>query len=290
MTKKQPEMLDTRIRSHYESMPPSEKRLADLLLTFPGDITDYSASELCELAKTSKAAATRFFSRLGYKDFNEARKQAREARKWGAPLYQSSHLKQSKSGLTGEKEYAEHYLSCEQANLSRTIEQLSKQQLELLTQALANKKRVHIIGYRNNRFLAEYLWRQMSILRDQVYLRPASNQSIAEELISINQDDLVVVLGMRRRTAMVDRIIDFANLKNAPVALIADATATNFETRVCWQIQCELHSEGSFDSYTSVLSVIGLLVHSVYEKLPNAVERIRAIESAHDELGELKLD
>ena len=55
----------SRIRVHYQSLPPSERKLADLILDFPGDIAGYSATELAHLAGVSKAAATRLFQRLG---------------------------------------------------------------------------------------------------------------------------------------------------------------------------------------------------------------------------------
>jgi DNA-binding MurR/RpiR family transcriptional regulator len=62
----EPKRLDKRIQESYDILPPAERRLGDLLLNFPGDIANYSATEQAELAGTSKAAATRFFRRLGY--------------------------------------------------------------------------------------------------------------------------------------------------------------------------------------------------------------------------------
>ena len=45
-----------RIRVHYQGLPPSERKLADLILDFPGDIAGYSATELADLAGVSNAA------------------------------------------------------------------------------------------------------------------------------------------------------------------------------------------------------------------------------------------
>lgn len=280
-------LLDARIREHYESIPPSEKPLADLLLSFPGNITDYSATELCKLAQTSKAAATRFFSRLGYKDFNDARRQTREAKKWGTPLYQSSRFEQIQKSHTTASEIIVNHINREQANLQRTLEGIDISKLRSLVNAICNKKRVLIVGYRNNRFLAEYLHRQLTLLRSNVTLHPGANQAIAEELFDINDDDLLIIFAMRRRTPILNKIIELAAQQNTPVALISDPTAATLEKRATWKLNCIVHGTSSFDSYSSVMSVLTLLVSSVCTESPGALDRLRAVESTHEQLGEL---
>ena len=277
--------LDSRIREHYENMPPSEKRLADLLLSFPGDVADYSASELCELAKTSKAAATRFFSRLGYKDFSDARRQAREAKNWGALNYQSSSSRDKNSANVSEL-VAKH-MEREQTNIQRTLEGIGSDTFSSLLKAITSKKRVLIIGYRNNRFLAEYFHRQLSILRDNVTLHPGANQSISEELFDITSDDMLIIFGMRRRTPIVEKIIQHAEKKNTQIALISDPTAASIEKYATWKLSCVIHSASTFDSYTSVMSVLNLLITQLVEKTPDASDRINTIEAAHSHFGEL---
>ena len=280
------DLLDTRIRAHYESVPPSEKRLADLLLSFPGNITDYSATELCELAKTSRAAATRFFSRLGYKDFNDARRQAREAKQWGTPVYQNSSLRTSNS-KTSQSQIISDHLNREQANLQRTLEGIDVSTLRSLVKAIIGKKRIRIIGYRNNRFFAEYLHRQLSLLRTDVTLHPGANQAIAEELFDINQDDLLIVFALRRRTPIIENIVELANQQQTPIALIADPTAATIEKHATWKLNCIVHSTSTLDSYTSVMSILSLLISHLFAESSDALSRLRAIETIHEQFGEL---
>ena len=283
----QKNLLDTRIRDHYESMPPSEKRLADLLLSFPSDITEYSATELCELAQTSRAAATRFFSRLGYSDFNDARRQAREAKKWGAPVYQTSSLNHAKESLSNNDEIITTHIQREQDNLQRTLDTIDVKVLRSLVKAILSKKRIRLVGYRNNRFLADYLHRQLSLLRDNVTLHPGANQAIAEELFDINEDDLLIVFAMRRRTPILDHIIELASQKNTPVALISDPTAATLGQNASWVLNCNVHSISTLDSYTSVMSVLSLIINSALAESNSSRERLIAIESVHEQLGEL---
>ena len=281
------DLLDARIREHYQNIPPSEKPLADLLLSFPGNITDYSATELCKLADTSRAAATRFFSRLGYKDFSDARRQAREAKKWGAPIYQSSSFDSSQQKQASTSEVITNHINSEQVNLQRTLEGIDISALRSLVKAITSKKRVMIVGYRNNHFLAEYLHRQLGLLRPNVTLHPGPNQAIAEELFDLDENDLLIVFAMRRRTPILDQIIDLACKKSTPVALISDPTAAVLEKSATWKLNCLIHGTSKFDSYTSVMSVLTLLISFIFSENPSVLDRLRSIESAHDQLGEL---
>lgn len=281
------DLLDARIREHYESIPPSEKPLADLLLSFPGNMTDYSATELCKLAQTSRAAATRFFSRLGYKDFNDARRQVREAKQWGAPIYQSGNFDPAPKNMNSVNQTIANHINCEQANLLRTLENIDITTLNSLVKAITTKQRVLIVGYRNNRFLAEYLHRQLGLLRANVTLHPGPNQAVAEELFDIGEDDLLIVFAMRRRTPILDEIIALAARNKTPVALISDPTAASLEKHAAWKLSCIVHGTSTLDSYTSAMSVLTLLISSVFAESPAALDRLKAIESTHDQLGEL---
>src|SRR3954465_13839805 len=86
-----PHSLSARIRSCYEDLSQTDRRLADLMLEYPGDIASYSASELARLTNVSNAAVSRFVQRLGFRNYEELRVLAREAKSWGSPLYLLNH-------------------------------------------------------------------------------------------------------------------------------------------------------------------------------------------------------
>ncbi|RQU38934.1 MurR/RpiR family transcriptional regulator [Burkholderia cenocepacia] len=54
-----------RIRSLMNELPATERRLAEFVLDFPGDLASYTGAELAELASVSKATVSRFVRRLG---------------------------------------------------------------------------------------------------------------------------------------------------------------------------------------------------------------------------------
>lgn len=282
--RKEPTNLEARIRASYEDMPPSERRLADLLIGFPGNIATYSASELSDLAGTSKAAASRFFQRLGYASFNEARHEARGARQWGSPLYLDSR------GATTEKyekPLAAH-VAQETENLGRTLEAVRPDVLREATSAIAGAKRVFIIGFRNSRMLAFYLQRQFQLLRPDTSLLPGAGQTLGEDLVDVGPDDVLIVIGMRRRVQAVHSVLETARNAGCRSLLITDPSAARTPRLATWTIRCEVRATSIFDSYTGAISVLNLLAASLYARIgAPATERLRRIESLHDDLAEL---
>ena len=99
-----------RVRDILHDLSPSERRLAEFALDFPGDLAGYTASELASLANVSNATVTRFIRRLGYSNYEAARKQVRSEKKAGSPLLLAAteteaerslatHLQQSQNNL-----------------------------------------------------------------------------------------------------------------------------------------------------------------------------------------------
>lgn len=275
--------LETRIREHYEQLPPAEKRLGDLLLNFPGDIATYSATELADMAGTSKAAATRLFRRLGYSDFNEVRRSVRAARRWGSPVYlTSTPPPQSRS-----RRIAEH-LAHETANLSRTLEGLRPDTVREVSKALARAGRVFVAGFRNSHFLAEYLYRQLILMRPNVALLPAPGQTLGEDLVDLGEKDLLVVVALRRRIGLIQRLIEVARERGAHVLLIADPSAVSTAKLASWTFTCEVRSISPFDSYVAAMSVINLLCGNLFQEATDTRhQRLHDIEALHESLEEL---
>ncbi len=278
--------LEARIQRHYDELPPAERRLADLLLGFPGNPASYSASELAAMAGTSNAAATRFFRRLGYRDYAELRRQVRDAEAWGSPVYLSGAASppDSENGVVGA------HLATEIGNLRRTLETLRPGRLEEMAAALAAAPRVPVVGFRNSRMIAHYFQRQLVLLRPGTSLLPAPGQTLAEDLADLSSEDVVVLVAFRRRVAAVGEVARIARERGAALLLVTDPSAMRITRFARWTLLCELGSGSLFDSYASAMSVLNLLCAAVFRQMPDrAARRMRRIEALHEELAELTL-
>lgn len=272
-----------RIRSQYQSLPPSERKLADLILDFPGDIAGYSATELSELAGVSKAAATRLFQRLGYASFEEARRAAREEQDWGSPLYLLSQPPQLGSVDSKLKRYLERDLT----NMTRTFEALDSRKLQQIVTQLLEARHLWLLGYRNSSFLAGYARWQFIQIRNQVHLLQTGGETLAEQLVDLGPDDLVLVFGFRRRLSQLRIALKSIHAMGVPILYITEPAVGATVNYATWLLHAEVSGTGTFDSYPAALSLIHLLsVLMVDQAGKQGRIRLKRIEDLHDDLSD----
>ncbi|MDO9596214.1 MAG: MurR/RpiR family transcriptional regulator [Azoarcus sp.] len=275
--------IDERIEALTEPLPDSERKLAELLTAQPALLATHSATELAEIAGSSKAAVTRFIQRVGYDGFTTARREAREAQRWGAPNFQAA----SELPAASEEAFGEH-LRRDLQNLAITFERLTHGVVEPALATLARARRVGVVGYRNSHALAQYFARQLVLLKDHVVLLPQAGQTIGEDLAAFGPDDMLVILAFRRRVPVVAQIARLAKKAGVPVLVLVDATTPAKEVDATWRIACEANGSGRFDSYAAAMSVLNLLV-SMLASAPEiqAGNRLRVAERLHEGLEEL---
>jgi len=276
--------IEDRIHQHYTDLPKAERRLADLLLNFPGEMAAYSATELADLANVSKAAATRLFQRLGFKNFDEARRLVRDAQDWGAPLY-----KQPAGGPANDFESDRSaYLEGEFTALKQTLMALGQDELKTIVSALSSAKRLWFIGFRYNHVIAAYGHWQFTQFRPDVHLLPVSGQTLGEYTSNIDKDDLVIIAGFRRRTRGLLRLMELVSASGANILYLTDPTARKSPKFATWTIRCTISGEFMFDSYSAPISVLRYLSLQTFTTMGNPARmHLQNIERHHEYLSEL---
>ena len=277
-----PAGLESRIGAHYDRLPESERKIADLILESPGEVAAYSATELATLAGASKAAVTRLIRRLGYENFEAARRAAREAQNWGSPLYLMSRT--PARGRFSERIQA--HIEQDVRNISLTLEGLRADVFADIVENICGAKRVYFLGYRNSRHLAAYARTQVMQARSYVHLMPAAGETIAEYMADMTREDLLIVIGLRRRVPEVARAIAKAAGAGISVLYITDWAAAPAEG-ARWTIPVAVRSKDLFDRYASAMSLLHFIAVSVVDKMgEKGRRRLNRIESLHSDLHE----
>lgn len=282
MSKSQEGSFLARVRARLADLHPAERRLADFVLDFPGELASYSASELAHLANVSNATVSRFVRRLGYANYEEARRRVRVERDDGAVLF---------LGGVGERDperFLADHLEQGRLNVQRTFAQISMAELDGIADAIVGARRVFLIGMRAGHVFASYLRRQLSQIVADITLLPIAGETLAESLASIGPKDGVVIVSLRRRPALVDAVIDAVVGVGARVALISDEAAER-RSDVAWHLRCHTGSLGPLFDHGAVLAVCHLLATRVITRSGRAGRaRLTAVEQMLEALGELR--
>jgi DNA-binding MurR/RpiR family transcriptional regulator len=271
-----------RIRETYDALPLGERKLAELILEMRGDLAAYSATELAARSGVSKATAARLVRRLGYADFHEMRQQARTHYHNGSPLAELSNT------LGLEATLAQH-LAHDVAGLTRTIETIPAGDVQAAVDILAAAQRVIVVGFRNSYAPAFYARELLVQVRPHVILLPVSGQTVSEELSDLGRGDAILAFGFRRRPPVLGRILRIAAAAKARTVLLGDSSLGKVGKSAKVVFRCFSHGARLFDSYVAAMSLVNYLGSGVALALgASAQERLRRIESLHEEFSDLE--
>lgn len=273
----------TRVRDSYASLHPTEKRLAGFVLDFPGELASYSASELARLSGVSNASVTRFVRRLGYANFEAARRAVREEKQTGSLLFLAGREAATAPGMEAS---LQAHVEQGQDNLRRTFSRLGDADFQAIASAMLAARKVWVTGFRSSQSLATYLQWQIFQVKENIQVFPSPGGTFGEFLGSMVADDLVVVFGLRRRPARLREILNQLVATGARVLFISDENLGR-NTQVTWHLQCACAAPGPLDNHAAVIALCHLLANRVIELAGHdGRERLAAIEARHDALDE----
>jgi len=274
--------LDQRLESHYARLSPREKRVADFVFDHFDDLISYNSAELARLSGVSKATVSRLFKRLGYEKYKDMHDELRTLRQSGMPLTDN------RDAVQGNTLLARHYKQ-EMANLTSWTNAIDAQQFTEIIQSLGKSRRVVIIGLRNSYPVAMHLRLQLMQVRSQVSLLPSPGQTLSEELADLSHEDVVVVVGFRRRPSIIRRVLEQLQRQSVPTVLLSEPQVPVLQGLARWQLAAPLESVSAFDSYSAAMSLVNLLSNALlHEMLTEGRQRIHQIADLYLQLDELE--
>ena len=271
------------IRQHLEFLPPSERRLAAFIVDFPGDLASYNASELAALVQVSNATVTRLMQRLGYANYEEARKHARQESTKGSPLF----VAQGADAAQGD--FVAQHVQLAQENLAATFAHIDAQVLDAIAQAMCAARQVTCLGYRNNRHFAGYLRWQLAQLLPGTRVIPGAGETLAEYLVDMQPGQLLVVFALRRASHNTAAFAREATRAGAQVVYVTDQLSSTAEVQAQWILRCHSAAPGPLDNHVAAIMLCDLLATRVMHHAgAKSRKRLSHVEASHEAFSEIE--
>ncbi len=270
-----------RIRAALPELHRAERRLGHFLLDFPGDLASYDAQELARLSGVSKATVSRFVRRIGFENYETARRAAREERQTGSRHF-IAHAEAPPAEdplVLGMQE--------EMANIAWTLERIAPEEMEQLAEGILGARRVWLIGYRISRVFADYLYWQLLKVVPSATVIPQAGESLGEYTAEMTPDDVVILVALRRRAANTDRVIAELDRTGIPTALITD-DGLQHDARARWHFRCRIETSSPQFNHAAVVNICHRIVsHTTLKAGSDARSRLRRIDEANERLGDV---
>ena len=270
-----------RIRSNLQDLHKAERKLGTFLLDFPGDLASYDAQELARLSGVSKATVSRFVRRIGFDNYECARRAAREEQQRG-----SRHFLAHAENIPTEKQLATS-LREEFQNIAWTFDRIDTADLDALAEAIVGARKVWLAGYRISRSFADYVyWQLVKVVPDAAVI-PQAGESLGEHFAAMQQDDLVIWIALRRRMANTGPAIEELHSRGVTTALITDE-GSDSDDRVRWHFRCRIETSSPQFNHASDNSLCHQIVtRATLRAGLEARTKLRQIDEINERLGEV---
>ncbi|CAN5886920.1 MurR/RpiR family transcriptional regulator [soil metagenome] len=272
------------IRSRYQQLSPSERRVADKVLGSPLLMSGFTATELADVSQVSKATITRFVDRLGLASFDEFRRIARDDPHMfmaGSPL---RLMDEGLAATHGDlRLLVQETARRDGLNLERTYAEIRIEDLAETVRLLSESRLVMFADFRKQYALAYYSSTLFRVIRPGVNTLPLVGATAVDGMLDLGAEDLVVMFPFRRPTRDQDVLSRAVIDTSASLVTIGDIWPSPASQRASIHLSCRTESVGVFDSFVAPSSLINLLFAATANQLGGiAQERLACLEDMHD--------
>jgi DNA-binding MurR/RpiR family transcriptional regulator len=170
-------------------------------------------------------------------------------------------------------------LGSDHANIEETARSLTREQIESSVSALANARRVVIVGVEQMAFFASYLRHLLGLLDIRAEIVASTNQEALSRLNRMDEDCLVVAISAGKAHPLILRSLKLARHRRARSLSITDATLSDVAEHSELVLYYSSNSPSYIRSNAALMSLVQALAHGVYAKDEAAHrDRIRAFK------------
>lgn len=271
----------SKVKAALPELHRAERTLGAFLLDFPGDLASYDAQELARLSGVSKSTVSRFVRRIGFENYESARRAAREERQSG-----SRHFLAHSQSVPPEQQLATS-LQEELENIARTFERIDTTELDAVAQTIATSRKVWVVGYRISHSFAAYVYWQLIKVVPEIALIPQAGESLGEHFAAMQPDDIVIWIALRQKMGNTEAALVQLDRLGIPTALITD-DGTEPDHRANWHFRCRIETSSPQFNHASVTSLCHQIVtRTTLRAGLDARTRLRRIDEFNQRLGEV---
>ena len=272
---RQGKSLSTYISERIDEFSRSQKDVARYIVDNLDEAAFQTAEELARRANTSSSTVVRFSQALGFEGYPELQQSAIEEYRNRAPEENGN------GGALFDFDHSEFEasLGADHANVEDTARTLTREQVEACVSALANAKRVVIVGVDQMAFFASYLRHLLALLDIRAEVVATPRQESINRLARVDEDTLVVSFSAGRAHPLIIRALKLARHRRSPTLAISDATLSEVGEHADFTLYYSSNGPSYTRSNTALMAVVQALAYGVYSRDQAAYkDRIRAFK------------
>jgi DNA-binding MurR/RpiR family transcriptional regulator len=262
-------------------LSPAESNVIDFLLSAPPEVVLWSAARLAAELGVSDATVVRTAQALGYAGLAELREAL--ARRPAEPTL-TDRLRTTLADAEGDEHFLGVCVDHQVDALDTMRRNVSADRFDEAVEHMVAGQRVVWCGIGPSAHLAEYAALLCRRIGHPSTAITRTGSEFADELLSVSEDDVVVVLAYGRVHRHVRVLLDRAAALATQVVLVTDVLGRTLGPRVDVVLPCGRGAPGLFASHGTTMVLIESLVLGLARRDPDAAQ------ASLDQLNDLRAD
>lgn len=255
------------------SLTPSERQIADRLLSHPETSGFASASDLAREMGISASTVVRFAQSLGFRGWLELQ---------GAIKHESSERQRLIDMAPSEGRFLTAFVNTEVDNLRYLLGQ--DEELEAAAQLLADAERVWLLGNRASMFVAGMAHHFLAMTRPGVTLLTGDVRVVPDQLLDVGPRQAALVVSIARYSRATHELTKYLAAA-MPVVLLTDEFASPLLALATARLRVATAGVTSWKSSSAAFALTQALVMEVARKTPASRGRLERAEALWSEFG-----
>ena len=270
------------IEAHFPNFSKGQKKIANFIIAHTDKAAFMTAARLGSAVGVSESTVVRFAYELGYSGYPELSAALRQVIRTQLTSVQRMEVTRDR---IGSGNILDEVLSGDMEKIKRTLEETSHEDFENAAAAIADARKIYVIGDRSASALARFAHYYLNLMFENVKLvTTTSSSELFEQIMRIGSEDVVIGISFPRYSNMTIQAFSFAARSGAKIVAVTDGPNSPLAKDATYLLSARSDMNSFVDSLVAPLSLVNaLLVQVGMLKQDDVVSTFQRLEDIWDE-------
>ena len=274
----------TYIQENMSSFSIGQKLIANYILQSYDKAAFMTASKLGKTVNVSESTVVRFAAELGFDGYPSMQKTLQEMIR--NKLTAIQRVEVSKERI-GNQDVMTMVMQSDIEKIRMTLDETDQTSFNQAVAAIANAKRIYILGVRSASVLANFISFYVRFMFDNVVSVDTSSISeVFEQIVHISADDVFIGLSFPRYSKRTIKAMQYAKDQGAKVVAITDSKVSPLTKIADVSLLAKSDMASFVDSLVAPLSLVNALIVAISREkavhLESSLNRLESIWEEYD--------
>ena len=274
----------TYIQENMTSFSKGQKLIANYILQSYDKAAFMTASKLGKTVNVSESTVVRFAAELGFDGYPSMQKTLQEMIR--NKLTAIQRVEVSKERI-GNQDVMTMVMQSDIEKIRMTLDETDQVSFNQAVAAIANAKRIYVLGVRSASVLANFISFYFRFMFDSlVSVDTSSISEVFEQIVHISADDVFIGLSFPRYSKRTIKAMQYAKDQGAKVVAITDSKVSPLTKIADVSLLAKSDMASFVDSLVAPLSLVNALIVAISREkavhLESSLNRLESIWEEYD--------